>query len=214
MSRFRLPIALHPINEPVRTIEQARLALASDSAWFGSMNPRNNLAQPGGSAVGNEAGSWSALASQRRVERMALLMWEDRQQWETVPELGLVLALNVLGFEAEYHFNGPDHGASLGTSRFRFVPGLTPEQEREASAAFREVLATRWDEMDEASPMRGMLHVLANREVKKAEVSLESLDSLRESLMLPDHAACWRAQALEKAWAGERTSPSPRGPRL
>lgn len=211
---YRLPIALHPINEPVRTLEQARLALASDSAWFGSMNPQNNRVQPGGCEVGNDSKAWSELASQRRVERMALLMWEDRQQWKDVPELGLVPALDVLGFQAEYHFNGPDNGASLGVPKLRFSPGLSPEQEREAAAAFREVLATRWDEMDEGSPMRGMLHVLANREVKKAAVSLESLEALRESLMLPEHAAQWRAQALEKAWAEEKTSPVRRGPRL
>lgn len=214
MSHYRLPIATHPITEPVETLEQAQRALESDAAWFGFSDPRNVSVQPGGSELGLDRERWAEEATARRVERMALLMWHDRQQWKDEPELGLVPALNVVGFKATYYFNGPDSNATLGCSELVCVPGLTPLQERLAKEAFQEVLATRWNIEDKTSPMRGLLHVLANRKPQHTQVDLSSLERLRSSLMLPEQAAQWRARLLDNALGDEPCPAASRGPRL
>lgn len=214
MRSLRLPpIAEHPLTQPIRSLEQARAALRSDNAWGLVSSARF---QPDAEALEGKTESdlW-AWAAERRCERLAYLLWHDRTQWTTFPELGFPFALGVATCQATYQFNGPDEPAQLNLGRFTFAPGLTREQEREAADVFRKITDTRWSEEVPDSPMRGLLQLVANRKPQSLVLDLTSFEALRAGICLPEHLARWRADELEAGWEHAPLAPSgARRPRL
>lgn len=140
----------------------------------------------------------------RQAETVALLLWEDRQQWAHHPELGLPWALGVTSMRLQYFFDysdGQSGGASVTMSNFSFAEGLTKEEQQRAEQAFRQLVFKRWEEGGKGSSLYGVLmRVVANHTDNQLSMSLDSLEGLRSSLMGAARAAAWRAEGLDRQW--------------
>lgn len=141
----------------------------------------------------------------RQAETAALLLWEDRQQWGLYPELGMQWALGVTSLRLHYFFDysdGQSGGASLTMSNFSFEEGLTQEEQQRSEQALRQLVYRRWEEGGKGSSLQGLLmRVVANHPDSQLNMSLKSLEGLRESLMGAARAAAWRAEGLDRQWA-------------
>lgn len=203
---------IHPIDEPVKTLEQAHDVMASLVGWsaIGFRGARKDK----GSAPWNEdASQWVKerlsvipglaraderglnarnLIRFRHAESVALMIEEEKKRWARFPELGLAPLSSLVGFTVSYHNNGPDnpptmsiHGETFDTPSMQNpgVGGFTQQRQAQTQAFLR--LRDHWDKELPESPLHNILLVLANRDPQHWQADISSPQSTFESLLGP-----------------------------
>lgn len=203
---------IHPIDEPVKTLEQAQAVMASLVGWsaIGFRDARKDE----GSALRNEEPSqWvkerlsiipglaradekglnaSNLIRFRHAESVALMIEEEKKRWARFPELGLAPLSSLVGFTVSYHNNGPDdpptmslHGETFDTPLMQAPDEGDLERQREAQRKAFSRLREHWDQGLPESPFHNILLVLANRDLQHWQADISSPQSTFESLLGP-----------------------------
>lgn len=208
-------IALHPLDVPVLTLEQAQAAQASMDAWlsmrYGPVSHR--VLQP-------MQGQWPADEKEHRAwmdlrltEAMVLLMWEDLTRARALPEqwddpralpadIRYASRLEINRFD-----NGPDDAVSgaLVVRGWDLFPGEAAapsgalvaasathfdKRRREAS----ERLRAHWEFNRKTSALCHALFIMANRPKGPWHLEISSLAALQDSALGP----AWRSARAQE----------------